>query len=610
MAINRAIGHMEHNDTTATDWKRQYRELLAQQGQQEQGRRELMSLLVRALLRMAVVAEGIEPALDKQLGGLKVMLKNAEPETDELGLLVTALDGQIKRLDSLKTAQGRQLRQDLVDMLQQLKSLKPDDELLAAVRGLKKRVQRDPLYTMTTAQWLQVYSDLQRQVLAQARARQPHTGLLAKWFAAPSLTELDTPALPVLKSVPTRDDQERSESVAAPDYDAVPDLVAPQHSAAPADEAGQPCLEQQEAAAGGDQAAVEAPFSRISDRVCAVLADLLRQIEPPAMAKENYRAVEQQMARGLNWYELVPTLEHFSLVVVSAFDRDQREFEQFLQQLNERLSTAYALISHSQRSDSERRDADQRLNQAMRAQFSAIQQQVEQATELDQLKTRVSSSLDQIIAAMDQHQAAERSREVSLSEQLNALVERVRHMEQESAVAEQRIAEQRERALRDVLTQLPNREAYQQQLAQEYARWQRYARPLSLVVCDIDHFKRINDEYGHLAGDKVLRIIAKGLAKRLRETDFVARYGGEEFVLLLPETDAGQAELKINAMREAIALSPFHFKEQPVSITLSFGISEFYPGDEPAVVFERADQALYAAKQGGRNCCRVAAQAG
>ena len=123
---------------------------------------------------------------------------------------------------------------------------------------------------------------------------------------------------------------------------------------------------------------------------------------------------------------------------------------------------------------------------------------------------------------------------------------------------------------------------------------------------DIDWFKNINDTYGHQAGDRVLKVLSRGIAKRLREVDFMARYGGEEFVLVLPETQSEQAHGALDKIREAIALTPFHFKESPVQITLSMGIAEFREGDTVEKVFARADKQLYVAKEQGRNRCLIA----
>ena len=120
-------------------------------------------------------------------------------------------------------------------------------------------------------------------------------------------------------------------------------------------------------------------------------------------------------------------------------------------------------------------------------------------------------------------------------------------------------------------------------------------------MADVDHFKHINDSYGHLAGDKVLKIISKELVSRLRDSDFVARYGGEEFVIIMPNTRPADAEYALNKVREAIAGIPFHFKERQLKITVSFGVTEAVADDGPESLFHRADSALYQAKADGRN---------
>ncbi|CAN0597787.1 unnamed protein product, partial [Ectocarpus sp. 12 AP-2014] len=123
-------------------------------------------------------------------------------------------------------------------------------------------------------------------------------------------------------------------------------------------------------------------------------------------------------------------------------------------------------------------------------------------------------------------------------------------------------------------------------------------------------FKRVNDSYGHIAGDRVLQLVARELRDRLRNTDFIARFGGEEFVLLLPETPCAAAEGVLNEMRGHIAQLPFHFRGEPVTVTFSAGVAEFGDGDTEEAVFDRADRALYAAKDGGRNQVRLASARG
>jgi diguanylate cyclase len=158
-----------------------------------------------------------------------------------------------------------------------------------------------------------------------------------------------------------------------------------------------------------------------------------------------------------------------------------------------------------------------------------------------------------------------------------------------------------EEALIDPLTGIPNRGGYERRALEEFERWQRYGAPLSLALLDVDHFKRINDEYGHSAGDKALRMIAQLLAKRLRRIDFLARYGGEEFVALLPGTSADSAFTVVDRLRARVSAAGFHYKGEPVTISLTAGVTAFGAGDTIEAVIERADAALYEGKQSGRD---------
>src|SRR5690606_34574310 len=99
-------------------------------------------------------------------------------------------------------------------------------------------------------------------------------------------------------------------------------------------------------------------------------------------------------------------------------------------------------------------------------------------------------------------------------------------------------------------------------------RWRRYKHPLTLAICDLDHFKKINDSLGHQAGDRVLKVISRSIAKRLRQVDFFGRYGGEEFVVIMPETNSEQACSVLEKIRIAIAETAFNYKGQPLPITL------------------------------------------
>ena len=158
-----------------------------------------------------------------------------------------------------------------------------------------------------------------------------------------------------------------------------------------------------------------------------------------------------------------------------------------------------------------------------------------------------------------------------------------------------------EAAETDPLTRLENRRKIQRVLAHEFDRAVRYGRPLSVVIFDIDHFKRVNDTHGHPIGDMVLKAVARRIKRKMRTTDHFGRWGGEEFILICPETDEAGATRIAERMRRAI-------KQRSVGragrVTASFGVSSCRGTGEPAQLIEQADQFLYVAKQSGRDCVR------
>jgi diguanylate cyclase (GGDEF)-like protein len=172
------------------------------------------------------------------------------------------------------------------------------------------------------------------------------------------------------------------------------------------------------------------------------------------------------------------------------------------------------------------------------------------------------------------------------------------HFRSASTSAERRMESM---ALTDPLTGLLNRRSMEQRLREAAHAFQRSARPFSVVMADVDHFKRINDEHGHAAGDRVLRAVAGLFAEQLRAHDSVARWGGEEFLLLLPETDgamAGEVAERLRAIAEARLAAAAGLRQ---GVTLTFGVAVFDGAIRVAECLKKADEALYAGKEAGRN---------
>jgi diguanylate cyclase len=190
------------------------------------------------------------------------------------------------------------------------------------------------------------------------------------------------------------------------------------------------------------------------------------------------------------------------------------------------------------------------------------------------------------------------------------LLEANRLLQQDLASAKDELQAQRRQldaymaeALTDPLTGMANRRKFDQELARRFTQWKQTATPLSLVLVDIDEFKKVNDEYGHVAGDVVLQQVAEVLLENVRANDLVARYGGEEFAMILPGTTLEEAKPVAERIRGAIADYCFQFGDSQTRVTVSAGLAEAMLINDSEVLVTRADAALYAAKEAGRDCC-------
>lgn len=189
-----------------------------------------------------------------------------------------------------------------------------------------------------------------------------------------------------------------------------------------------------------------------------------------------------------------------------------------------------------------------------------------------------------------------------------SLLEANARLEEQLATASQKMQEQAQDleckladALTDPLTGIPNRRAFNQELARRFPEFRRIGTPLSLVMIDVDHFKKFNDTYGHQAGDEVLRSVGRVLREMVREMDLPSRFGGEEFAVILPTTLLATSLQVAERIRVAIEQARSNFEGAELQVTISIGVAQIGDTDDEASLIKRADMALYAAKKGGRN---------
>lgn len=549
---------MSSNNGSVNKWRDKYLNLIEDHEKLQKSSEQKQDQMRRALVMVSLLAEGQSNSIDAPLGKLREAIK---PQNNGKGLELTLqnLQKEVNRFEEQRQVQASVLLDELSGAAKKL--LKMD--LPSDTRKRVKRVQKDAKdqlnqwagYGEQLKAWSRIIGSLSTtEESEEVQPDEEKGGFFARLFQSKGKSEDSTT------------DAESEEP--------------------------------------GDETKVserEPGFAQIEADVSSTLSALLKQLVIPERFQARLETLRSRLTSKLNWYELVPLFEDVAELVIDALGMGQEEFEQFLQSLDQRLETIQQLVNAASQGQLDRQKARQAFEDMVEGQVAEIRSVVNSKNDLGELGQSITSHLGLIVQAMEAYRSEEGQREAELTRQLADMQHKLDEMEKLAKNAQHAIEEQREKAMHDSLTGLPNREAYKERLDHEMNRMQRYGGKLSMMVCDIDFFKRINDNYGHLAGDKVLKIIAKALQNNLRDTDFIARFGGEEFVALMPETDSEHARQVAEKLRQKIESSPFNFKKEPVQITMSVGLSEFKEGESPEAVFERADKALYKAKESGRN---------
>ncbi len=341
-----------------------------------------------------------------------------------------------------------------------------------------------------------------------------------------------------------------------------------------------------------------------------LLIRLLEQLIVPQDLQADVEKMKlrlEEQTEPSDWKSLLKDVAVLINSIRSKMQQEKHEFENFLQQVTDRLKTMDKFLqletTNLQQAETDGNDFDAEIQ----TNVNEIRQNVNDATELSSLKQNVSSKLDTVLDHIKHYRETENQRVQTSQNRVSDMHSRIQTLEQETQALKKEVIEKNKQAMVDVLTTIPNRLAYEKKIEEEISRWKRFNNPLSLAIWDIDFFKKVNDTYGHKAGDKVLKTVAQLLNKRIRSTDFLARYGGEEFVMLLPGTRQEETLRLLNELRLQVENCGFHYHGDSVKITVSCGISSFNNNDTLAQVFDRADQALYKAKDSGRNLCIAAA---
>ncbi len=557
-----------------TDWKSKYQAALDDLDTREREWTRIEELLRKTISRLTIAGRGIDADLDQQLRLIQELSREKRDAR-----LADALESLSRIITALDVTRGSNLsrRSDpillLLELLQNIHFDKAQraqlreicSELLKSVAGGQERDQ--------ISVYIQRLAELINQNFDHPSAKTDALQIVTRLLGLLELDSADCEAL-----------QERIVADAGDDEESILQDLANlinQRFAEPAADAS----------------------------IDEVITTLLERLAIVQGASDSTQQIQERVRDGVGVGEWADTLNDIVASVASSLkrmDEEKRELEAFIINVTEQLGEITEVIAEDHRDHQcDHKDALS-LHEFVQQGMSLMQQNFQTSNSLQQLKREITKNIEHIRGGVNDFVDRFNQRHEATEERNQKLTQQLSRMEQETHELQAMLNENRAKLLYDALTGVYSRMAYDERIQQEWSRWNRYQTPFSYAILDIDHFKQINDTYGHSAGDKALKIIAQLMQQYLRDSDCVFRIGGEEFVLLLTETSAQSANKLVAKLRDAIAESSIHFKGEPVRLTLSAGITETRDGDTIETIYERADAALYKAKHSGRNCQFVA----
>lgn len=589
------------------DWKQKYFDSLADLEHKERRWQSVESSLRRCISRLTFVADGIDGQLDQRLEQLRNRVRG-EQDMKSLQESVEEITRLAERAAESKGSNTSLAAEVFLDQL--INEAHLPEALAKRARGLSKSLQKQPLQAET----LQSAKQLLLEAIGPGEEREGRAGLFGKLFAkdkggsdrmgegsastAATDHALQSDAKQLLVFLLKRLQQG---DISNPGIDTLALRVDHAANLAQLEKLASELadlLAAETAAAGG----------RSLVSVDQVLLQLIEQLDLSAPLQPRVDAVKNRLTSGLEEKDILPLLGEIVQLVEYAkvqAEQERQEVERFLLRMTEQLQEVDREVGRIDEAGHRLVDGGKKMDAEMQRQVATLQYSLTQSTDLEDLKSHISQRLNLIEERLRGHRSDTEQLVDEFERRISSLTAQLSELEQDREGLRASVEKARQDAFTDALTGLNNRHAFDLRLQEEYARWSRYAHPLSLIVVDVDFFKKVNDTYGHLAGDKVLHVIGAHLQHATRhKVDFTARYGGEEFVVLLPETNLNDALSVAEKIRHAVEQKPFRSGSNRVNITVSCGVASFQQGDGRKSPFERADEALYLAKREGRNRCR------
>lgn len=587
------LSRSSKKDASSGDWKLKYNQIHEDLKRKERDWVEAEELLRRTIRRLTIAANGVHPVLDKRLASLRDSM-GKHLDLAMLKDITASMPGTLMEL-SKETEHQLTPTKVLMKLSDELENV---DSIRKQAKKLKAQLSKEP----SQQELEKIVSDIGQLVstqsgtessansqgdsnkVADTPAETPRDVNLINVF----VSRLDFPEIPntTLKSIQARS-AEAGPEIRKQLAVELTELL----NKAGAD------LESQ-IGAGGDE------HYKASDAI-TLLIEFLSFPESLSVDVDNIRERLERPLSEEEWPRLLKLLANLIERAKNQVQQQKNELESFLSELTDHLEIMELNVLGLSSVRDKVKIASENIQKNVTESVDGIHHTINNHEDIEQLRQSVFNQLDGLREHVRTHQQEHDAAHAESEQLVNELTMKLESMENEANVLRQQVKEQHIQATIDPLTKTHNRLAFDERINVEFARWKRDHKPLSLVIWDADHFKLVNDTFGHLTGDDVLKHIANILQSHLRESDFVARYGGEEFIMLLPGADTKAALVVADTIRKAIEFSNFKVASKPVPVTMSAGICEFKEGDTPEDVFSRADDALYEAKRLGRNRCQI-----
>lgn len=286
---------------------------------------------------------------------------------------------------------------------------------------------------------------------------------------------------------------------------------------------------------------------------------------------------------------------------IISLEKRQHKVSNFIEDVFAKFVSLQAELTTSFSNSIEFVEEDLALDQKLLGDAEDMHQVLKSEDSIEFLRTKMLESFSNFVDTFGSKTESKKGRLDTINTEYTTVNTELEDYKKQVARLQNDLNKYKTESITDHMTGLYNRKYMEMKLTEEIDRFQRTGIPFCVVIIDIDHFKSVNDKYGHLIGDQVIKHLANLMKDNIRKTDFAFRYGGEEFMMLLTNVDVRNATHVSDQIRKKLEATNFSLKEKSFNCTASFGIALFKKNDTAESVIKRADERLYQAKQGGRN---------